>query len=125
MPAIPGIINDGVITSEDALSFEKLPESIVIIGAGAIGLEFATFFNSFGIEVTVVELKKSILPEEDEDISSALLRIMKRRGIKFRLSAKVTGINKSSDKLQTTIDESGTLVSPVVSKSSACCRKET
>ena len=99
LPNIKGIGLDGVITSNDTLSLDVLPESIVIIGAGAIGLEFATMLSSMGVKVTVIELQDKILPGEDSEVAAELLKIMKRQGISFKLSASVTEIQKTEDGL--------------------------
>lgn len=107
IPPIPGIEIDGVITSNEAINLREIPQSMAIIGAGAIGLEFATLFNALGSKVTVVELKESILPQEDTEVTAELLKIMKRQGIKFKLGAKVKEINKIDNELTTTIDENG------------------
>lgn len=99
LPSIKGIDLDGVITSNEALSLDNLPESIVIIGAGVIGLEFATMLHSLGIKVTVIELQDKILPNEDGEVATELLKIMKRQGISFKLSASVTEIQRTNDGL--------------------------
>ena len=100
IPAIPGIMLEGVITSDEALELTKIPESITIIGAGAIGLEFATLYNSLGSKVTVVEFQERILPNEDKEITAELLKIMKRQGIKFSLVSQVKEICKSEKGLE-------------------------
>lgn len=107
VPAIPGIDHNGVFTSDEALDFKDIPESITIIGAGAIGLEFATWFRSLGAKVTVVEMKDNILPGEDKEITAELLKIMKRQGIKFSLGAKVKEIKQSENGLVTEIESDG------------------
>lgn len=99
LPPIKGIDLDGVITSNEALSLDDLPESIVIIGAGVIGLEFATILSSVGVKVTVIELQDRILPNADGEIATELLKIMKRQGISFRLSASVAEIQQTEDGL--------------------------
>ncbi len=77
-------------TSKDAMFAEECPKSIVIIGSGAIGIEFASFYNDMGAEVTVVELQKRILIQEDDDIAGAAKRELEKRGIKFILGASAT-----------------------------------
>lgn len=96
---IKGIKNDGVITSTDALSLQEPPESIVIIGGGVIGVEFATMFSSLGTNVTVIEAQDRIISHEDEEISTELLKILKRKGIKFKLSSKLTEIIEKDEGL--------------------------
>lgn len=99
LPPIKGIDLEGVITSNEALSWDTLPESIIIIGAGVIGLEFATLFTSVGVKVTVIELQDRILPNEDSEIATELLKIMKRQGISFKLSASVTEFQQTEEGL--------------------------
>lgn len=108
IPNISGMDLDGVITSNDAINLTEIPESMTIIGAGAIGLEFATLFNAMGTKITVVELQDKILPQEDIEISAELLKLMKRQGIKFKLGAKVKEIKKSDNGLSTVVEENGT-----------------
>lgn len=100
IPNISGINSNGVITSYEALNFSEVSKSIAIIGAGAIGLEFATMFNSIGSKVTIIEMKDSILPSEDKEISSELLKIMKRQGIVFKLSSSVKEIKQTENDLK-------------------------
>lgn len=103
IPEIPGVMLEGVITSDEALELTEIPESITIIGAGAIGMEFATLYNSLGSKVTVVEVQERIIPNEDQEITLELLKIMKRQGIKFALSSKVREISKSENGLETLV----------------------
>lgn len=107
VPDIPGIKLEGVITSDEALDLKKIPESITIIGAGAIGMEFATFFNSLGANATVIEFKDTILPSEDREVTAELLKIMKRQGIRFKLGSQVKEIRKSQNGLEAFIEEEG------------------
>ncbi len=104
IPDIPGITLAGVITSDEALDLKDIPESIAIIGAGAIGMEFATFFHSLGSKVTMIEFKDTILPNEDREVTAELLKIMKRQGVKFKLDAKVKEIRESQKGLETYIE---------------------
>lgn len=99
LPNIKGIDLAGVITSNEALSLDVLPESIVIIGAGVIGLEFAAMLHSSGVKVTIIELQDRILPNEDGEAAAELLKIMKRQGVSFKLSASVTEIQRTNDGL--------------------------
>ncbi len=88
---IPGIEVDGkrIITSREAMVQEKIPASIVVIGAGAIGVEFAYFFKCFGANVTIVEMMPDLLPIEDTDISKELARNFRKLGIETITEAKV------------------------------------
>lgn len=100
---IPGVEVDGkrVMTSREALAMKTRPESIAIIGAGAIGVEFAYFLNTLGTKTTLVEMLDRIVPVEDEEISETLHRAFKKQGIDVRAGTKVENIKvgKSSVKL--------------------------
>jgi len=104
LPEIPGIRLENIITSDEALDLEDIPASITIIGAGAIGVEFATLFNSLGSRVTVVELKETMLPGEDIDVTAELEKIMKRQGVKFKLNSNIKEIRKTQNALETLIE---------------------
>ncbi|MDV2685166.1 dihydrolipoyl dehydrogenase [Alkalihalophilus lindianensis] len=88
---LPGLEVDGnyVLTSDEALQLESLPQSIIIVGGGVIGIEWASMLNDFGVEVTVVEYSSTILPTEDKDISKEATKILKKNGIKIVTDAKV------------------------------------
>ena len=92
----PGMEPDGnhIITSKEAIVLDEQPKSIIIIGAGAIGVEFAHFFNSYGTHVIIIESLPQILPVEDEDISKELASIMKKKKIDIRLNTLVKNISK-------------------------------
>jgi len=107
VPPIPGADADGVLTSDDALQTAEVPGSIVIVGGGVIGLEFASYYSALGSVVTVVEMKDRILPGEDAEISQALTRLMKKRGVKFKLGVKVLRIDREKGGLNTQIEEKG------------------
>jgi dihydrolipoamide dehydrogenase len=94
---IPGIDLPGVVTSDGAFLLGEVPRRIVIIGASAVGAEWATMFQAFGSEVTMVELLPRLLPAEDEDIGKALARSFARRGIKVETGRTVTGIAPAGD----------------------------
>ncbi|HWC32159.1 MAG TPA: FAD-dependent oxidoreductase, partial [Actinomycetota bacterium] len=90
---LPGLeVTERIITSDQALTMERLPESVVIIGAGAIGLEFATVYRSFGTDVTVLEALPRIAPLEDEDVSKEAARAFKKRGINAMAGVKVQDV---------------------------------
>ncbi len=101
---IPGVQPDGkqVLTYVEAILQERLPNSVVIIGAGPIGLEFATIWNAYGVAVTVVEMLPRIAPLEDEEVSRELAKALTKRGIRLVTGAKVEKIesSKSGVKLQ-------------------------
>jgi dihydrolipoamide dehydrogenase len=105
---LPGMeLSDRVITSDQALVREQLPSSVIIIGAGAIGMEFATVYRSFGVEVTVLEALPRILPLEDEDISKEAARAFKKRGIDAYPGVKVSGVTESGDHVEVTYGAEG------------------
>ena len=85
--SLPGLTVDGVrvITSDDALRLDRVPSSVVILGGGVIGVEFASVWRSFGAEVTIVEMAPQLLPLEDEASAKVLQRVFRRRGIRFEL----------------------------------------
>ncbi|HZQ99743.1 MAG TPA: dihydrolipoyl dehydrogenase [Chloroflexota bacterium] len=91
-PPIPGLDLPGVIGSTQALSIEAVPPSIVVIGGGAVGCEFASVFHHFGAHVTIVEMMENLLPLEDADLGNGLARSFGRQGIAVKTSAKVDRI---------------------------------
>ena len=94
MPPIPGVREAGelIVTNREILSLKEQPKRLVIIGGGVIGMEFASFFNSLGTEVTVVEMLPEILGGMDAEISKMLRELYAKKGITFNLSCKVTEI---------------------------------
>ena len=92
IPPIEGAQSDAVITSDWLLSLTELPASLCIIGAGVIGMEFASILNSFGCKITVIEYLKECLNTLDDDIAKRVRKQMERRGIDFHLSCKVKQI---------------------------------
>lgn len=96
-----------IITSREALSLQKLPLSIAIVGAGAIGIEFAYIFNSFGVDVSIIEIMPRILPNEEEGISRELARIYKKRSISIYTSSKVKEIKDNGKVLSIGVEENG------------------
>ncbi|WP_078552952.1 dihydrolipoyl dehydrogenase [Bacillus alkalicellulosilyticus] len=88
---LPGLEPDGkqILTSDEALELDKLPESVIIVGGGVIGMEWASLFSDFGVEVTVLEFADRILPTEDKEISREMQRVMKKKGVKIITNAKV------------------------------------
>ena len=95
---LPGYKPDTtVLTNYEILKIEQMPKSLVVIGSGAVGVEFASIFKSFGAEVTILEVLPRVVPVEDEEISKELLRSFKKRGIDVNLSIKDTKIEKNKD----------------------------
>lgn len=93
VPPIPGVEgNEAVLTNREMLALTQAPESLVVIGGGVIGMEFASLFNSLGIEVTVIEMLPEILGGMDKEVSEMLRGIYAKRGVKFCLQCKVTRV---------------------------------
>ncbi len=103
---IPGIEVDGkqVLTYKEAILQETLPKSALIVGAGAIGMEFATIWNSYGVPVTVVEMLDRIMPNEDPEISAALQKEINKQGIKTLVSSRVKKVELLKTKLNVIVD---------------------
>lgn len=93
IPPIPGLSETEYWTSREALQAKELPSSLVVIGGGVIGMEFASFFNSMGVEVHVVEMIDKILGPMDRELSEMLQAEYAKRGVKFYLNYKVTAVN--------------------------------
>ncbi|MDX6287877.1 MAG: dihydrolipoamide dehydrogenase [Frankiales bacterium] len=108
---IPGIDIDHerVITSEDALRLDRVPASVIVLGGGVIGVEFASVWKSFGAEVTIVEMLPRLLPPEDESSSKLIERAFRRRKINFQVGAKVEGVKTTGDGVTVTIEGGTTL----------------
>ncbi|MFC6039938.1 dihydrolipoyl dehydrogenase [Paenisporosarcina macmurdoensis] len=89
--SLPGLTIDGtqVMTSDEALVMTELPKSILIVGGGVIGIEWASMLNDFGVEVTVIEYADRIIPTEDADVSKEMQKLLAKKGITFATSAKV------------------------------------
>ncbi|GAB2747554.1 dihydrolipoyl dehydrogenase [Salinifilum aidingensis] len=95
---LPGLELDGrIIASEQALNLDHVPNKVVVLGGGVIGVEFASVWRSFGAEVTVVEALPNLVPNEDEFLSKRLERSFRKRGIKFKTGVKFTGAEQTSD----------------------------
>ncbi|MBR6248731.1 MAG: dihydrolipoyl dehydrogenase [Muribaculaceae bacterium] len=98
---------DLAMTSDDVLAMSDLPKSMCIVGGGVIGMEFAAIFSSFGVEVTVVEFCKEILPPFDKDIAKRLKQVLSKRGIKVITQAAVKSLAKGDDGITVTYDLKG------------------
>ena len=107
VPAAWKVDGEKVVTYEEAILEEKLPASVVIIGAGAIGIEFATVWNSYGVEVTVVEMLPHILPLEDEEAAAEVAKAYTRRGVKLLTGHKVEGVEATSTGVKVTVSADG------------------
>jgi dihydrolipoamide dehydrogenase len=108
--SIPPLPIDGerVITSRESIVLSELPSSVVIVGGGAIGVEFAYIYRMYGVEVTAVELLPRLVPNEDEDISAQLERAFKKQRINVLTGAGVTGVQTRPDGVTVNIDQDGT-----------------
>jgi dihydrolipoamide dehydrogenase len=102
MRPIPGLNYDGVrvMTSREALANKTQPKSIIVVGAGAIGVEFAYFFNSLGSKVTLVEMLPQVLPIEDEEVSKTLQRSFEKQGIAVHTGTKCENFRVSADSVK-------------------------
>lgn len=103
---LPNLEIDGemIIDSEKAMQLEKQPEKLVIIGGGAIGSEFAYFYNSIGTEVTLVELEKTLVPVEDADVGKELSKIYKKKGVNVMTDSTVEKVEKKGKGVKVTIN---------------------
>ena len=97
--SVPGIAIDRkrIITSDEAIGLSSVPKSMVILGSGAVGVEFASIFRRFGSEVTILELLPRLVPVEDEAVSAELLKAFRKQGITTHTGAKVTGARVNGD----------------------------
>ena len=96
-----------VVSSDEALLMEKVPASLAIVGAGAVGMEFADIFNAFGVKITLIEALPRILPLEDAEASDALAKSYKKRGIEVIAGAKVTKATVGKDKVTLDVEAGG------------------
>src|SRR5581483_9560598 len=96
-----------VISSDEALILEKAPKSVVIVGAGAVGCEFADVFNAFGSQVTLVDVMPNVLPLEDTDASKEVERAFKKRGITTLTGAKISNVKAGKDAVTMSVDAGG------------------
>ncbi len=106
---LPGLEGDGKLiwTYREAMVPPIMPKSLLVVGSGAIGIEFASFYRNMGAEVTVVEMLDRILPAEDEEISAFARKSFEKQGIKILTSAKTTGVQKNGDSVTATVEAGG------------------
>jgi len=107
--ALPGIPLDGerIVTSDEILKVSRIPASLLVIGAGAVGVEFASVFAAFGTKVTLVEMLATALPFEDEEVGRELARALKKRGIDVRTSTRVDKVDGDKKGLRATLVSEG------------------
>jgi len=96
--SLPGVDFDSktILSNREILGLPEVPKSLIVVGAGAVGVEFASIYNSFGAEVTVLEMLPRIVPVEDEEISAELEKVFRKKGIQIQTEAKVESIKKES-----------------------------
>jgi dihydrolipoamide dehydrogenase len=100
---LPGLAaDDRILTNIEILSIGQIPKSLVVIGAGAVGVEFASIFRSFGAEITIVEYLPRLVPAEDEEVSKELNRTFRKRGIDINTGAKVEKVEKTKTGVKVT-----------------------
>ncbi len=105
---IPGLTPDSqILTNIEILALKEIPKSLVIVGAGAVGVEFASIFRSFDTEVTILEMLPRLVPVEDEDVSKELARVYRKRGINFHTGAKVEKVEKAKSGITVTFTVDG------------------
>ena len=107
--AVPGIDIDhqNIVTSRDAIVTDKLPKSILIVGGGPIGVEFAYIYKAYGVDVTIVELLENIVPNEDEEVSKQLLRSLTKIGITIKTGCKVSSVKNNKTSVRVSFDSDG------------------
>ena len=102
--SLPGLeIGGKVITSDEALTMETLPKSAIVLGGGVIGVEFASVWKSFGVDVTIIEGMASLVPNEDASIIKVLERTFRKRGIKFNTGTFFQGVEQTNDGVKATL----------------------
>ena len=106
---LPGLEADGKLiwTYKEAMVPEAMPKSLLVVGSGAIGIEFASFYRAMGVDVTVVEVLDRVLPVEDEEISTFAAKQFQKRGIKLITGAQVKALDKAKDSVTATIEAGG------------------
>jgi dihydrolipoamide dehydrogenase len=93
---LPGLVaDDRILTNVEILKMTQVPKSLIVVGAGAVGMEFASIFRSFGAEVTILEFLPRVVPVEDEEVSKEITRLFKKRGIDVNTGAKVEKVEKT------------------------------
>ncbi len=105
---IPGLEADSkILTNIEILNLTEIPKSLVIVGAGAVGVEFASIFRSFGSEITILEMLPRLVPVEDEEVSKELARVYRKRGINFHTGAKMDKVEKTKTGVAVTFTVDG------------------
>ena len=121
VPPIPGLKESAhVYTSEGMMELDKLPEKLVVIGGGYIGLEFASYYANFGSDVTVVQDTAEFIPREDKEIAACVEKVLEERGISIVKSAKVLGVKDEDGAAVLTVDVAGQRASAHGGRRSRC-----
>jgi dihydrolipoamide dehydrogenase len=103
---LPGLeAGDRILTNIEILALSEVPKSLIVIGAGAVGMEFASLFRTFGSEVTIVEFLPRVVPVEDEEVSKEIARLFKKRGIDVNTGAKVEKVEKTETGVRVTFTD--------------------
>ncbi len=106
---LPGLEHDGKLVWSyfEAMVPQEMPKSLLVVGSGAIGIEFASFYNAMGVDVTVVEIMDQIMPVEDVEISKFAQKQLEKHGLKIKLSSKVASLKKGANSVTATIETAG------------------
>jgi dihydrolipoamide dehydrogenase len=116
--ALPGLEPDGkqVLTYFEAMVPAEMPKSLLVVGSGAIGIEFASFYHAMGVDVTVVEIVEQIMPAEDAEIAKVAQKQFEKRGLKIKTGAKVSALKKSASGVTATIEQGATKTELTIDK---------
>jgi dihydrolipoamide dehydrogenase len=105
---LPGLqADDRILSNIEVLSLDSIPKSLIVIGSGAVGVEFASIYKSFGAEVTILEMLPRYVPVEDEEVSKELMRVYRKRGINGFVNAKVEKVERTKDGVAVTFTVDG------------------
>jgi pyruvate/2-oxoglutarate dehydrogenase complex dihydrolipoamide dehydrogenase (E3) component len=110
IPPIPGLEHVGYWTNRDAIAAKELPESLIVLGAGAVGMELAQVFGRFGVRVAVVEAADRVMPLEEPEVGALLADVLRREGIAVHTSTKVTSVRADAERITIVIDGAQELV---------------
>ena len=106
-PSLPGLETSGYLTNESILELQEIPEHLVILGGGYIGLEFGQMFRRFGSRVTVIHIGNQLLAREDADVATGLQKALEAEGIEFHLNATSTKVEKQAGQITITVESAG------------------
>src|SRR5208337_3638088 len=107
IPPIPGLDKVNYLTNESIMELTELPDHLVVLGGGYIGLEFGQMFSRFGSRVTVIQTRDQICPREDPEVAAELQRALESEGIRFLLSARTTKAERNGDQVVLTVEQPG------------------